>query len=420
MIIKVWSEIIEIHKTKDHERRGDLRVALICHDFPPFAYGGVASACSDLAHNLLNEGVEVEVFCGHRKAPARELHRAFRVTILPSHGAAPRLSFILINLARLPSLVAEADIVHAFSSYGSLIDCIKKRTGKPVLSNVHSIPYRVFKTFISSPFSSWTPGDLASDLLEYPVSYILMKKTLCKSDHIVVPSLHALKDILASYSVSIAKFSTIPNGVDFDAPYFKSLTNSKWREESPSIVYCGRLTWMKGITFLMKAFSILAKKVEDVSLKIIGWGPMESYVRSLVLTLGLDQRVRFFGAVPREKAIQEIHDSSFLVLPSLNENGPVVAYESMGLGKPVIAFDFPFAREFIVDKYNGLLAKPCDARNLSDKMLTLLTDKDVLVKLGKNAYTYAREKHDWSINVKKYIKIYKTLVECKQARGEIP
>lgn len=390
-----------------------MRVALISHDFPPFAYGGVASACSDLARNLLNEGVAVEVFCGNRRAPAQNLYRGFRVTTLPSYSMAPRLSFIFNNLARLPSLVNEADVVHTFSSYGFLIDHIKKRTGKPVVSNVHGIPYRSFKTFMSSPFSSWTPGDFASDLLEYPVSYILMKKTLCKSDHTVIPSLHALKDILTSYSVSINRFSIIPNGVDFDAPYLKSLNSSKSKEQLPSIVYCGRLTWIKGITFLVKAFSLLAKKVENVSLKIIGWGPMGPYVRSLVSTLGLNSRVRLLGAVSREKAIQEIRNSSFLVLPSLDEIGPVVAYEAMGLAKPVIAFDVPFATEFIFDNHNGLLAKACDARDLSDKMLTLLTDKDVVVKLGKNAYTYVRKNHDWSINVKKYVTIYKMLLESK-------
>jgi glycogen(starch) synthase len=391
-----------------------LRVTLISNEYPPFDYGGIGSACSDLARNLVKEGMEVDVLCGGRNTSAPKQHGKIRVTTLRNYSLAPRLSFILTSLARpstLFSLVNQADVVHAFSSVGILVGNIKKRIKKPVLSNVHGIPLRVLKTFISSPVSNWTPGDLASDFLEYPLSHTLMKRMLRESDHIVVPSLHALRDTLASYPLPINKFSVVPNGIDFDAPYFKSSSNSKSMKESCSIIYCGRLTWIKGVTFLVKAYSILTKEVRDACLKIIGWGPMGCYLKNLVSILGLDQKVHFLGTVPREKAIQEIRDSSFLVLPSLNENGPVVAYEAMGLAKPVIAFDFPFAREFVFDQYNGLLAKPCNVRDLSDKMLTLLTDKNIVVKLGKNAYTYARKKHNWSVIVKEYIRIYKKLFE---------
>ncbi len=387
-----------------------MRVALICHDFPPFAYGGVASSCFDLAHNLLRGGIEVEVFCGHRKATSLEFYDDLKVTGLRSNALAPRLSFVFSNLALLPTLLGETDVVHVFSSLGPLVDRIRTRVGKPVLSNIHSIPYRAFKAFAFSPVSSWTLGDLASDFLEFPISHIITKWTLDKSDHIVVPSSHALEDLLSSYSVSANRFSIIPNGVDFSAPYYKVSANALRGDESSSIVYCGRLTWIKGITFLVKAFSILARKIENAHLSIVGWGPLGPSVKNLVSALGLSSRVHFLGAVSRERAVEELSRSSFLVLPSLNENGPVVAYEAMGLAKPVIAFDFSFAREFVFDNHNGLLARAYDIKDLSNKMLTLLTDKELLSRLGNNAYDYAKKKHDWAINVKKYVEIYKHLL----------
>ena len=386
-----------------------MHIALICHDFPPFAYGGVASSCFDLARNLVLEGVKVDVFCGSRSEASRQSDDGFRITCFPSQGLAPRLSFMLNNSYALVSRIAEADVdvVHAFSSFGFLVDLIKNRTKKPVLSNIHGVPHRAFSTFLFSPLTSWSLGDFASDFLGYPVSSILMKTTLRKSNYVVFPSLHCLADTLSSYRDSVSQFSIIPNGVDFESPYFRNTRPSS--EESSSIVYCGRLTWIKGIVFLLKAFSMLAKKSKDATLEIIGWGPMGPYAQSLVSGLGLQRRVRFIGAVPRGRAIQEISNAAFLALPSLNENGPVVAYEAMGLAKPVVAFNFSFAREFIVDNYNGLLARQADPHDLADRMLTLLNDRDMIVRLGQNAHVYAKAKHNWSINVKKYVMIYTNL-----------
>jgi glycosyltransferase involved in cell wall biosynthesis len=365
--------------------------------------------------SLSKEDVEVSIICGGVVFSRVKLNDSVTVVTVPSSLIAPRLSFTLSVTRRasvILSLVKQADVVHFFSSIGPLAGWIKKKTKKPVVSSLHGVPLRNLKGFLSSPLSGWTFGDVASDLLEYPLSHVFVKKTLSDSDHIIVPSFHTLEDILASYNIPIDEFSVIPNGVDFNMPFFQSSASSEERDESDSICYCGRLTWVKGVTFLIKAFSILADKVDDVNLKIIGRGPMGSHLKKIVSDASIGN-VHFLGNVSREKAIQEMRNSSFFVLPSLNENGPVVAYEAMALGKPVVAFDFSFAREFIRNNYNGLLAKPFDVEDLSDKMLTLSTAKDITAKLGKNAYAYAIKNHNWSTNVKKYMSIYRKLAELQ-------
>jgi glycosyltransferase involved in cell wall biosynthesis len=413
-----------------------LHVALISQDFPPFAYGGIASSCFDLANSLVSEGVEVDVFSGRRYASSKQLDKFFstidhglsqtrgsklesltqlsnglRITWLPKYGSAPRLSLI-VNSSALVSRVAKAkvDVVHTYGPYGLLIDLLKKRTNKPVLSNIHGVPHKVFNTFIHSPLSTWSLGDFASDFLEYPISSMLMKTTLRESDHVVFPSLNCLADTLSSYHLSMDKVSVIVNGIDFGAPYFRN-SSIKPEEDSSSIVYCGRLAWIKGIVPMIKAFSILARKSPDATLRVVGGGPLESYARTLVSSLGLQGKVHFLGALPREQAIQELRNAVFLALPSLNENCPVVVCEAMSLAKPVVAFNFPFARALIVNNHNGLLVRPVDVWDFADKMLSLLNDQDLCRRLGKNAYSYAKEKFDWSKNVKEYIKIYTKLSE---------
>lgn len=391
-----------------------MNIALLTQDFPPFAYGGVASACSDLARSLLNEGVEVKVICGHaprRNAPVTVCYENLRVTSLPSHGSAPRLSFALENMGRLTRLVAGADIIHSFGSFGFFMNSVRKAVRKPLVSNIHSIPHRVLRRYTSAPLSAWTPGDFGSDVLEYPLNELLLRQTLHSSDRVVVPSLHTLRGMRVMHNSSIEKCTVIPNGVDFEAPYFKSLPKALPHGGPTTIVYSGRLSWIKGISFLVDAFSLVARRTEKVLLKIIGWGPMGPRVVNHVSQLGLHSKVHFLGALDRERAIREIHDSAFLVLPSLDENGAVVACEAMGLRKPIVAFDYPFARELITKDHEGLLAKPQDVQDLSDKMLSLVVDENLVGRLGENAHRSAVKRFNWRVNVKRYLSLYMELAE---------
>jgi glycosyltransferase involved in cell wall biosynthesis len=384
-----------------------MRVALLSQDFPPASYGGIASSCFDLANNLQNLGINVDIF-STIKVGQQNYHsnNGLKIKWFPKYASAPRLSLIFNSSAIISSVAkSNPDIIHVFGPYGPLVSRLKKNLKKPIISNIHGVPYRVFNTFINSPLSSWSLNDFASNLLEFPISSSLMKTTLEKSNHVVFPSLNCLSDTLSSFKQSKEKVSVIINGVDFNAPYYK-IQNKKSIEQPSSIVYCGRLTWVKGVLLLIKSFSILAEKNSKTILRIIGNGSLESHAQALVSKLGLKKRIVFLGKISRENAIMEMHNAAFLALPSLSENCPVVVCEAMSLGKPVVAFDLPFSRALITDNYSGLLAQPFDLQDFADKMGILLKDDQIRNRFGLNAYLYAKEKFDWSKNVVSYISLY--------------
>jgi glycosyltransferase involved in cell wall biosynthesis len=83
--------------------------------------------------------------------------------------------------------------------------------------------------------------------------------------------------------------------------------------------------------------------------------------------------------------------------------------EAMACRKALVTFDLPYSRELIRNGYNGLLAKACDVGDLTEKIGLALIDKQMRLMLGKNAYHYVRENHDWSVQVGKYIEIYREI-----------
>lgn len=94
------------------------------------------------------------------------------------------------------------------------------------------------------------------------------------------------------------------------------------------------------------------------------------------------------GHVPHRKLIGEIMNADALVFPSLSEAQPMIILEAMACGKPVVAFDLPFAREIISDMSNGLLVKFNDIGDLSMKTRLLISDEKLRRRLGQAAHDY--------------------------------
>jgi len=117
------------------------------------------------------------------------------------------------------------------------------------------------------------------------------------------------------------------------------------------------------------------------------------------------------GRIPHKDLIAEIKRSALVVVPSLYEAQPMIALEAMACKKPLVAFSYPFAREIIKNGHNGLLAQARDVKNLSEKIRSLLLDKKLRWKLGRNAYDYVRREHNWDIQINKYLKVYRKVLE---------
>jgi len=152
----------------------------------------------------------------------------------------------------------------------------------------------------------------------------------------------------------------------------------------------------------------LSLDFKNLRLKIFGTGPQEHRIRQFISDRGLKDIVLLKGHVPHKQLIAEMKRSDLLVLPSLYEAQPMVALEAMACKKPVVAFNAPFVHEIIKNGYNGILARAYDPKDLSDKILLLLSDKKLHRKLGGNAYDYVKREHNWDIQVNKYLDVYRS------------
>lgn len=121
------------------------------------------------------------------------------------------------------------------------------------------------------------------------------------------------------------------------------------REPSPPadgkhLILCiGRLVWEKGHQDLLRAMALLRERGRsDLRALIVGVGPEESRLRSVVRDLGLEDIVEFRGWIPYEEIVPVYASASCLVLGSMptqfwEEQFGMVLAEAMSAHVPIVA-----------------------------------------------------------------------------------
>jgi len=137
------------------------------------------------------------------------------------------------------------------------------------------------------------------------------------------------------------------------------------------LLYVGRLQPWKGVDIAIRALAA----IPAATLLIAGDGEERSWLERLAAELGLRERVRFLGALPRT-ALPRLYSSVDLLLATsfASETFGIGPVEAQACGLPVVAARFGGFPEVINEGYTGLLVPPRDAPALATAVSTLLDD----------------------------------------------
>ena len=153
--------------------------------------------------------------------------------------------------------------------------------------------------------------------------------------------------------------------------------------------YILTLAWatpVKGPDVVIRAFAKIKDKSPDIKLVMVGSGPMEDELRSLIAELSLSERVIRLGTLESDTLPPLFEKSLFGVIPSRQEGFGVVALEFQLMKKAVIASEVGGIPEFVTDNYNGILVQPDNIEMLADKLTLLLENPELCQKMGESGY----------------------------------
>ncbi len=133
------------------------------------------------------------------------------------------------------------------------------------------------------------------------------------------------------------------------------LTQSSKRSDSSfRFVTIGRLLGFKGVSLALRAFA--QANLLHGEYWIIGDGPDRRRLEKLVESLGIAERVKFFGEIPRSEALSKLSECNVLVHPSFHESGGWVCLEAMAAARPVICLDHSGPATQVTDKTGILIS----------------------------------------------------------------
>lgn len=176
--------------------------------------------------------------------------------------------------------------------------------------------------------------------------------------------------------------AVIPNPIEVpEKLVVRSLPTNVFR-----IGYLGRIHTRKRVERLIYALDYLLKKgKENCELLVIGGGDekYETFLKSEVKRLGLEDRVRFTGFISGQQKEDAINSLSILAVPSDFENFGNIVTEALVHGVPVIASTGMPWQELPKHQCGWWVANDQDTINKTIEEAHGLTP-DQLIEMGKN------------------------------------
>jgi glycosyltransferase involved in cell wall biosynthesis len=165
----------------------------------------------------------------------------------------------------------------------------------------------------------------------------------------------------------------------------------------------------KALEVLIEAAEIVVSQRTDVRVLIVGEGPENKNLRSLVRSLGLEKMVFLIGERTDISDIVNVIDIA--VCCSDREGSPLSVMEYMAAGKPVVATNVGGLPEMIEEGVNGLLVERRDAKALADALLRLLNDEALREHLGAAGKELQLREFSLDAMIKRTEALYEELVK---------
>lgn len=306
------------------------------------------------------------------------------------------------------------DILHAhwIVPNGFIAACVSKLTGIPLLIQTHG----------SDIFTSEKNA----------VFRFMARFAGVQASYIISPSPeHSLR--LGALGIDRSKIGLVPNTVE--TGFSENISEDealKLREKlgisSDKIVILalGRMVYVKGFDYLLRAFKTVTEKRDDAVLVLAGDGVLYDDLKKMSQELGIADKVFMPGAVMRDDVPLYFRMADIFTVPSVrHESGavdglPVVIPEAMAAGLPIAASDLGGIPVVIRDGFNGRLVKEKESGLLADALLEIAGDKSMRLLWGERSIKIIRDSVNYDTISDYFISVYRGIALDKIPPAKMP
>jgi glycosyltransferase involved in cell wall biosynthesis len=200
----------------------------------------------------------------------------------------------------------------------------------------------------------------------------------------------------------------VPNAVD--ASFFDVHTQPE-AESRPRILCVGHVRRLKNQNGLIRALDPLARErnFELVFLGAAGEG--SAYTAEFLRLVGERPWCSHGGFANRSQLQAQLANAAVLVLPTFEDNCPMVVLEAMAAGVPVVAAKVGGLPDLIEDGKTGFFCDPYDAASMRAGVERALTNRTATLEMATFARQRARERFHPKVVAQRHIEIYREVLE---------
>ncbi|MEJ2529212.1 MAG: glycosyltransferase, exosortase A system-associated [Gammaproteobacteria bacterium] len=261
-------------------------------------------------------------------------------------------------------------------------------------------------------------GTSSEDGVRYRLTRALESYVFRRADA-VTTICEGLKNDIISRGVAQDRITVIPNAVDIERFTIETIRDQGLIAElglsgKTVLGFIGSFYAYEGLELLLKSLPQIVAKVPNARVLLVGGGPQQQELDSLVAKMGLSDTVVFTGRVPHDVVKNYYHLIDIFVYPRLSMRltelvTPLKPLEAMAQGKLVLASDVGGHKELIRDGYNGRLFRAGSIDSLAQAVVDLVEQREQWETLKANGRSFIEQERTWSASVARYASIYREL-----------
>ena len=372
---------------------------------PGMVHGGIESVTSTLvpalaAQDDIDNVAVLRFHTGEAPTDYRRAGPKVEVYYVRGQDRLRTITGSFLDVRKARKLVAELkpDIVHG-QGIGWYGDIAVKCSPNSVVT-VHGLPHVEIRLSARTTFR---------DKLRVKPIDALVRRVLRRAKVIISISKYdtqPLGRLIKGIPVSIAN----PTGLEFFA-----LAPS--RPSEPRLLFAGVLVPRKNLEGLLNAFAQVRQAVPGARLIMVGPHPDPDYAQTVqdrVTSLALGDSVDIVGFVDNDRLRHEIATARAVVLFSREETAPTIIAQAMAAGKPVVATRVGGVPEMVNDGESGFVVESEDETALAERMLTLLNDQDLCLRMGARGHELALCRFNPEAVARQTVEAYRTALNSQQ------
>lgn len=285
---------------------------------------------------------------------------------------------------------------------------VRKIIAQADVVNIHDCGFEYYLPAFMGKKTFWQINDLPSF---YGVG-VAKGMSLSLKDRLLKMYISMFSSVITDFSVNVSKNrERILQIFHKDAHVFycgiepvgivrnllPTLTNFK--NKSINILTSGVFFPYRNYETQIAVVKALQKKGIDVHLNIIGSTEMDKQyargIQTLIDKEGLNKNITICGQVDEGK-FRLLHEAAdIFIFINIDQSWGLAVFEAMSCGIPVIVSNNVGATEILSDGKNAIFVNPKDYENISDIIISLMTDEEKYIQLANESKKF-HESYSWN------------------------